>query len=331
MEDLKSAALTEDWRNFSWNTKGDIFEIIKRAIMVAASDHPTEFRTRRHEIVRTLFSSEFMMCTGCDNGKKHSPKMSKQTEETKIIGEDLMMKDILDKSADESESLLVVPVPPTEQLVPTCKQQRPTILKLNTETQFPIPKGPVTPENKDIGLGTRGYSQGVVEVLRMKLKIRDKSGDQSESESVCDLVTKLDSMMLSVNSNLEATEIGKSFDPLKKHASKNVDQIARTLIKECKSTVDEWTENQSSVDCVVEPTSQQVKPTNLHLYMERKLEVSEKALKIGDGGVTDSMEKPKARKRKLQEEFQKVENMKKKRRIQVMSCMESPSMAFFPI
>ncbi|KAI9074217.1 hypothetical protein K1719_043782 [Acacia pycnantha] len=42
------------------------------------------------------------------------------------------------------------------------------------------------------------------------------------------------------NSKEEETEIGKSVNPLKKHGSKEIRQIARTLIHGWKAMVDEW-------------------------------------------------------------------------------------------
>ncbi|KAI3709002.1 hypothetical protein L2E82_38678 [Cichorium intybus] len=334
MENSESAALMENWRNNLRNEKGDIFEIIKNAIMVAASDHPVEFQTKRHKIARSLFSGELIMPSGFDKCKKESSKVTHETEdETKIVGEVLTMNTNLDNSGDESGSVLVVP-PMEKKLVPTCNQQTPTIvkIKLNTETKFQIAKVPVTPEKKLNDHGARVCSQGVAEVMRMK-KILDKSGDESESESVlCDLLTKLESMGLSVKT-LEATGIGKTVSALKKHASENVRRISVTLVKGWKGTVNEWINNQSSVDCLVKPASQQVKPTNVTLTnTERKLGGSEKVAKIVNGGVRDSSfsEKLEATKRKLREIYSAAEIRKKKRGIQVIELYEETKLGLLP-
>ncbi|KAI3701065.1 hypothetical protein L2E82_45708 [Cichorium intybus] len=135
----------------------------------------------------------------------------------------------------------------------------------------------------------------VAEVLRIK-KIVDKSRDESKSES--------------------ATGIGKTVSPLKKHASENVRRISVRLVKGWKGTVNEWFDNQSSVDCLVKPTNVKLMNTG------RKLGVSEKPANILNGGGRDSSEKLEATKRKLREAYLAVENMKKKPRIQVMELHE---------
>ncbi|KAI3517475.1 hypothetical protein L1887_16690 [Cichorium endivia] len=134
----------------------------------------------------------------------------------------------------------------------------------------------------------------VAEVLRIK-KILDKSADESESESVlCDLLTKLESMGLSVKT-LEATRIGKFVSPLKKHASENVRRISVTLVKG------------------KEVGSFKKKPAN-----------------IVNGGGRDSSEKLEATKRKLGEAYLAAENMKKKPRIQVMELHEVAKQGLLP-
>ncbi|KAJ9550781.1 hypothetical protein OSB04_014826 [Centaurea solstitialis] len=75
MEELKKseAEIMDEWRNNlrSITRNGDVFELIKRAIMVAAFDHPTEFLTKRDEIAQILFSSHHQENNiGCENKMK---------------------------------------------------------------------------------------------------------------------------------------------------------------------------------------------------------------------------------------------------------------------
>lgn len=318
MEDSKSAAsVTEEWKNNLHTAKnGDIFEIIKTAIVLAASNRPSEFHIRRHEIAQTLLSDELIKHSECDKCKNQSPKVSNETEDkTKIVFETLNTSVVINEESREWSNSHGKP-PIEKQIVPTCKQQQPIMvntLKSNTEAKFHISK-----VNDD--LGPRVYSQGVAEVLRMK-KILERSGDESESvQVVCDLLTKLQSMELTMKT-LETTKIGRTITTLKKHASEKVRQIAVKLVKEWKRTVEEWIKKESNH---VELTSQQVNPINLNMNTKRKLEGSEKDAKIGNGGVVDSLEKFEAEKRTMQKVYAKEEYMKKKkRRTQVIEVHEA--------
>ncbi|KAL7587458.1 hypothetical protein Lser_V15G39926 [Lactuca serriola] len=344
MEDSKSAALImDDLRNYLRDENGDIFEIIKRAIMVAASDQSTEFQSRRHQIAQILFSDELIKHYVGDKCKKQNPKVSHETEdERKSVSEGLSTSVLCNEEVREwNENDSHGKPTMKKQTVPTCKKQPPTMvmkLGLNTETKFQIQKDPVTPEENVNDLGGSVYNDRVAEVLKMK-KILDKSGDESQSELVvCALLAKLQSMELSMET-LEETMIGKTVSALQKHASGKVRQSAVTLVKAWKRTVDEWVENESNVEepkslqlkstnvnmnsekkqsNVVEPKSLQIKSMNVNMNSEMKLGGPEKAPKIGIDRTVYSWQKLEAIKRKMREEYERIENMKKKSRIQVI-------------
>ncbi|PWA81782.1 transcription factor IIS [Artemisia annua] len=73
--------------------------------------------------------------------------------------------------------------------------------------------------------------------MRIK-EIVNNSPDESVSD-LCDSLRKLQLMTISVET-LKGTEIGKSVNVLRKHGSKDVRQIARSLIEMWKDMVDEW-------------------------------------------------------------------------------------------
>ncbi|KAI3496334.1 hypothetical protein L1887_38692 [Cichorium endivia] len=308
MDDSESSAVAYEWRNYLQNGNGDIFEILRRAIMVAALDHPTEFQIRRHNIAQTLLSGELIKRFECDKCNKQCPK---ETKDETLVSEALNTSVLINEEGHEYSKSHGKP--------PSLL----TVKLISSGRKFQIPLHPVTTENKVDDHGARVYSEEVAEVSRIK-KILDKSEDKSESESVvCDLLAKLQSMGLSMET-LEETMIGKTVSVLKKHASEKVRQIARTLVKAWKRTVDEWIKKQSNI---VEPTSQQAMPTNLNMNTERKLEGSEKASMTGNGGEMDSSGKLEAAKRKLQEGY---ENMKKKRRVQVIELHEVMNQGLLP-
>ncbi|XP_028102605.1 probable mediator of RNA polymerase II transcription subunit 26b isoform X2 [Camellia sinensis] len=80
-------------------------------------------------------------------------------------------------------------------------------------------------------------SQIFWEVLRIK-KIIDNRQDESDSV-LFDSLRRLQLMVLSVDT-LKATEIGKSVNALRKHGSKQIRYLARTLIEVWKDMVDAW-------------------------------------------------------------------------------------------
>ncbi|PWA55057.1 methyltransferase-like protein 6 [Artemisia annua] len=247
-EDSKSNV----WRNYLLNKNANIFDIIKMSIMLAAYDHPHEFRARRDKILETLYSCELINCSGCDKCSK--PNMINESpgnDETKMIDEVLRIKEILEKSGHESGS----------------------------------------------------------------------------EPRMCVSLKKLQRMMLSVKT-LEATGIGKTVKALQKHASKDVSQIARTLVKKWKTLVDEWLSKQSNA---AKPTSDEqkseltdsegagciedkneLKKKKLHQGKSVKNMEKKRELTDSDGGSCTTEEKYEATKRKLHEGYS--ENIKKKRK-----------------
>ncbi|KAF8081925.1 hypothetical protein N665_0856s0014 [Sinapis alba] len=59
------ASSLDSWRDYFRRGDSDIFQIIDHAIMVAAADSPTKFKSRRDKIAELLFSSRVTRCTGC--------------------------------------------------------------------------------------------------------------------------------------------------------------------------------------------------------------------------------------------------------------------------
>ncbi|KAG8372149.1 hypothetical protein BUALT_Bualt12G0036500 [Buddleja alternifolia] len=91
------------------------------------------------------------------------------------------------------------------------------------------------------------------EVLRIK-EILDNSEEQSEA-ALFESVRRLQLMALSVET-LKVTEIGKSVNGLKKHGSKQVRDLVKTLILDWKNMVDAWADAAQAIsDAEVEAES----------------------------------------------------------------------------
>nr|XP_043636168.1 probable mediator of RNA polymerase II transcription subunit 26b [Erigeron canadensis] len=187
----KSGERMDYWRDYFKSSNGDIFEIINKAILVAASDYPKEFRFKRDCIAQTLYSCKLIKCIGCDKvdiGVGFSINDDDNCKNVNVC-DDHQVGDYNYRVAEA----------------------------LNDEIE--------------------AESQIFGEVLRIK-EIVDSSQDESESV-LYNSLRKLQLMDISVET-LKATEIGKSVNVLRKHASKDVSSIATTLIKLWKDMVDEW-------------------------------------------------------------------------------------------
>ncbi|KAA8517918.1 hypothetical protein F0562_015394 [Nyssa sinensis] len=123
----------DKWRDYFRTANSDIFDIIEHAIIVAASDCPKEFRFRRDRIAETLFSCKLIRCFGCDRIELAVPGDDEDEccksgfdrdvsnysfgeaealtveieEQSQIIGEVLRIKEIIENSQNESESVLL--------------------------------------------------------------------------------------------------------------------------------------------------------------------------------------------------------------------------------
>ncbi|XP_004493376.1 probable mediator of RNA polymerase II transcription subunit 26b [Cicer arietinum] len=204
---MKSGSL-DQWRNYFRSSNSDIFDIIDYAIVVAASDCPKEFKLRRDKIAERLFSCKLTRCLGCDK------------VELAVNGDD-------DHEGCKSDGVEFGAGGSKESKV----NDHGLMMDGNLVSNYSFGEAEaLTDEIEE-------ESQFVGEVLRIRdiLNNRDEESDSVLFESL----RRLELMELSVDL-LKATEIGKVVNPLRKHGSKEVRQLARTLIDGWKEMVDAW-------------------------------------------------------------------------------------------
>ncbi|MED6132668.1 hypothetical protein PIB30_021151 [Stylosanthes scabra] len=204
------------WRSYfrSCSASSDIFEIIDHAIMVAASDCPKEFSLRRDRIAVMLFSCKMTRCTGCDK-----LELSVPVDAADGGGGD-------DNGAFKSDN------------------------GASKESKVNSSRDDI--DDMDVNKVLSNYSFGEAEALTDEIEEQSQFFDevlrirgilhnhQEESDAVLfESLRRLQLMELTVDC-LKATEIGKAVTPLRKHASKDIRQLARKLIDEWKGMVDEW-------------------------------------------------------------------------------------------
>ncbi|KAK3006584.1 hypothetical protein RJ639_016901 [Escallonia herrerae] len=229
--ELKSGNL-DKWRDYFRTANSDIFDIIEHAIMVAASDCPKEFRLRRDRIAEVLFSCRLTRCFGCDRVELAVPEGSEDGGGCKSgCDGDGGSKDSKVKSSGDDHG------------------ER----NLNQVSNYSFGEAEaLTDEIEE-------ESQIVGEVLRIK-EIVDNSEDESESV-LFESLRRLQLMGLSVET-LKVTEIGKAVKVLRKHASKEIRHLARTLIDGWMAMVDEWYSTKPVV-AGTESTPESVNPSVL--------------------------------------------------------------------
>ncbi|XP_064943441.1 probable mediator of RNA polymerase II transcription subunit 26b [Musa acuminata AAA Group] len=188
------------WRKFFRSANSDIFEVMEHAILVAASDYPQEFRSRRDQIVEKLFAVLLPRCFGCD-------RVAEGEEGDRSVKRDGEKESKVDSSNDGPEDL--------NRIVSNYSFDEAEALTEEIEEE----------------------SQIVGEVLRIK-EIFANHHDESDSV-LFESLRRLQLMELSVEI-LKATEIGKAVNGLRRHNSKPIRHLVRTLIEGWKLLVDEW-------------------------------------------------------------------------------------------
>ncbi|URD72690.1 hypothetical protein MUK42_25054 [Musa troglodytarum] len=197
-----SSGSVDYWRRFFRSANSDIFEVIEQAILVAASDYPQHFRSRRDQIVEK-FSPRF--CRGasavtgssCEGrGEEGHGSVRRSEKESKVDssndGPEFSNPVVSNYTYDEAEAL--------------------------------------TEEMEEEG-------QIVGEVMRIK-EILANHHEQSDN-FLFESLRRLQLMGLSVDV-LKATEIGRAVNGLRKHNSKQIRHLVRALIDGWKVLVDEW-------------------------------------------------------------------------------------------
>ncbi|KAK9057769.1 hypothetical protein SSX86_022607 [Deinandra increscens subsp. villosa] len=266
MVGMKSGAQMDYWREYFRSANADIFEIIQGAIMLAASDCPKEFKVRRDHIAQILFSCRLIKCSGCDKEVLALPVDHQDHDHHNH------------HHGDDDKSKL-------EDANGNCSKESSKVINCSRNDEIDEVDNEDDDDHQDVeinGSNTQvsNYSyedaealtdeieqesQTFDEVMRIK-EIVDNSPDESASV-LCNSLRKLQLMSISVETLkvfylfiFQETEIGKSVNVLRKHASKDVRQLARSLIEVWKYMVDEWV-NATTKITVSENTPESTNPS----------------------------------------------------------------------
>ncbi|TKY53428.1 mediator of RNA polymerase II transcription subunit 26b [Spatholobus suberectus] len=230
------------WRNYFGAANSDIFGIIDHAIMVAASDCPKEFRLRRDGIAERLFSCRLSRCLGCERVELAVSVDDDGGEggggcKSGFDGDGAEFE--FEAGASKESKVNITGDDPGEK-------------NMNQVSNYSYGEAEaLTDEIEE-------ESQYVEEVFRIKDVLLNY---EEESDSVLfDSLRRLQLMELTVDL-LKATEIGKAVNPLRKHGSRDICQLARTLIDGWKEMVDEWVKATTAIAVGSEGTPDSVNPS----------------------------------------------------------------------
>ncbi|KAE8664102.1 putative helicase [Hibiscus syriacus] len=210
----------EQWRGYFRSANSDIFDIINHAIVVAALDCPKEFRLRRDRIAEKLFTCEFTRCSGCDRVELVVPEYEEVDDEARAGGCRTSFKSEADEEFEAGGS---------KESKANSSRDDPLINRIASNYSYGEAEA-LTDEIEE-------EAMVVDEVSRIKEVLHNF---QDEPDSVLfESLRKLQLMDLTVDI-LEATGIGKAVNRVRKHSSKQIRNLAQTLINGWKELVDEW-------------------------------------------------------------------------------------------
>ncbi|KAK7278974.1 hypothetical protein RJT34_24015 [Clitoria ternatea] len=209
------------WRNYFGAANSDIFGIIDHAIMVAASDCPKEFKLRRDGIAERLFSCRLSRCLGCE-----------RVELAVSVVDDHGHGGGGDKSGFDGDGVeFEFEAGLSKESKVNSSRNDHGEMNMNHVSNYSYGDAEaLTDEIEE-------ESRYVEEVFRIKELLLNC---EEESDSVLfESLRRLQLMGLSVDL-LKATEIGKAVYPFRKHGSRDICQLARTLVDGWKEMVKEW-------------------------------------------------------------------------------------------
>ncbi|XP_073285081.1 probable mediator of RNA polymerase II transcription subunit 26b isoform X1 [Primulina huaijiensis] len=212
-----SSVILDKWREYFRRANCDIFSIIEQAIMVAASDCPYDFKLNRDRIAEMLFTCKVTKCFGCDKIELAVPNVKGA-----------------ENSGDKRKSLIEAggSKDSKESKVNSCVDHR-EIIEMNANQVSNYSYGEAEALNDEIDEESQLYE----EVMRMK-EILENNEEESDL-LLFDSLRRLQLLPLSVEI-LKATEVGKCVNALRKHRSKEIRILARTLVGDWTVMVDAW-------------------------------------------------------------------------------------------
>uniref|UniRef100_A0A0E0KE24 TFIIS N-terminal domain-containing protein n=1 Tax=Oryza punctata TaxID=4537 RepID=A0A0E0KE24_ORYPU len=195
------------WRGFFSGARASIFDAIDAAIRVAAADHPDALRARRDAIAERLYTA-----------------------------------------------LVVLPSPSAQAPVPVAVEDaatRPDRRLLLPEGAGGVPslcssdRAEAVTDNGD-GAAARDDCDDRVADEAFRVKAALSNAQEKTEVELLELLRGLQQLEFTVDA-IRVTEIGTAVKPLRKHGSKQIRQLVRSLIDGWKAVVNDWVNNGGAI------------------------------------------------------------------------------------
>uniref|UniRef100_A0A1J3FAM6 Putative mediator of RNA polymerase II transcription subunit 26b n=1 Tax=Noccaea caerulescens TaxID=107243 RepID=A0A1J3FAM6_NOCCA len=253
MTGMKPSASLDSWREYFRRGDSDIFGIIDHAIMVAATDCPNKFKSRRDKIAELLFSCRVSRCVGCDHVELSVPGDDEANRGT--AGTGIGDGGGGDAAVDGDEDYEVGGS--KESKANSSRGDNNHIDETNLNNNQ-IVSNYTYDEAEALSDAIEEFSVTSKEVGRIREILLNK---EDEPQSVIlESLRKLKLMSLNVDI-LKSTEIGKAVNGLRKHGYDKIRQLAKTLIAEWKELVDQWVNTTKELTGGAEGTPESANPS----------------------------------------------------------------------
>ncbi|KAL9263451.1 putative mediator of RNA polymerase II transcription subunit 26b [Drosera capensis] len=233
---MAAAVVIDHWREFFSSANCGIFDIIEKAIMVAACDHPNELRSKRDSLAELLFTcNPTRRCNRCDLDVDDDGDGDGGGGVIKSEVDGVHTKESKSNSCGGGGDDGHVEMMKGNQMSKYDSYGDAEIEALNDE---------IDEENRIVG-----------EVFRIKEVLLNF---ENESDSVLyDSLRRLQLLELNVDI-LKTTEIGKAVKCLRKSPSQRIFHLTKELIEGWKIMVDEWVK---TAEAFTESTPESVNPS----------------------------------------------------------------------
>lgn len=212
------------WLGFFRGAGDNIFDAIEAAITVAASDHPAALRERRDGIAERLFTA------------------------------------LLVTSAAAAAAGAAAAAPGRGAAGGTPVAGAPTPAQLHPEGAASVPSLCSSDRAEAIADDAAPRCDDPVLAETERIKAVLLSDQEKPEAELLELLRRLQELDLAFDT-LDATAIGKAVANFRKHSSKQIRNLVRSLIEDWKHTVDVWIAHRR--DAVVDQTPQSMGPSSL--------------------------------------------------------------------
>ncbi|KAL8172202.1 hypothetical protein V2J09_024006 [Rumex salicifolius] len=220
------------WRDYFKSSNSSIFDVIENAILVAALDHPCEFRFRKEQIAFKLLTCNLLKCSICEGDMSNFSRniASSSARESKVnCSKSLHSEEKLKAKEDHFTRM-------SDEL---------GAKMVHDKRQAEMAEAKIYEENYLI-LEIEEGNQTLQEAMEIK-KVLGNNHFQDDLV-IEELLQKLQGMDISIQI-LKATMIGATVTALRKHESKHIRQQVRDLVSKWRKLVDDWIESQDTNSC----------------------------------------------------------------------------------